>query len=134
MSATSPVKRILLVDDDRDFVESNQAVLESEGYQVITAFNGAEGLQKAKAERPDLMIVDVMMATQTEGFELSRQLHQTPELKGAPIILVTGIRRVMNLPFSFEPDATELPVDSVLEKPVPPSKLLDEVKKRLRLR
>ena len=129
---TTTTKKILLVDDDPYFVESNKELLTIEGYDVIYAHDGAAGLELARKERPDLMILDVMMATDTEGFEVSRAIPQIPELRDLPIILVTGIRKAMNLPFGFEPDQTWLPVKSILEKPVAPTKLLAEIKKRLK--
>ncbi len=124
-------KKILLVDDDVEFVESNKEILEAEGYDVVVAYNGTEGIEKATKEKPDLMILDVMMATKTEGFEVSRKVSQNEELKKIPIILVTGIRKEMNLPFGFEPDSTWLPVDSIMEKPIDPKRFLETVKKRL---
>ncbi len=124
-------KKILIVDDDSAFVESNKELLEAEGYEVITASNGSEGLEKANKEQPDLMILDVMMATETEGFEVSRKIPQNKNLKNMKVLLVTGIRSALKLPFGFEPDATWLPVDTVLEKPIAPESLLAEIKKRL---
>ena len=127
------MKKILLVDDDRDFVESNKELLEAEGYDIVVAYDGSSGLETAKKERPDLMILDVMMATKTEGFEISRKIPETPELKGMPVILVTGIRRDMELPFGFEPDSTWLPVDSVMEKPITPKNFIDTIKRKIGL-
>jgi len=124
-------KRILIVDDDRDFVESNKDLLEANGYDVIAAHDGESGLALAKKAKPDLMILDVMMATNTEGFEVSRKIPETPELKNMPVLMVTGIRREMKLPFAFEPDETWLPVSSLFEKPIEPAVLLEEIKKRL---
>ena len=124
---TKKVKTILIVDDDVDFVESNKDLFETQGYRVLSAATGAAGLALAKQERPDLMILDVMMATETEGFEISRQIPEQPELKTMRVLLVTGIRKAMSLPFEFQPDQTWLPVNEVLEKPVPPQKLLDKV-------
>ena len=124
-------KRILIVDDDRDFVESNKDLLEANGYDVIAAHDGEIGLALAKKAKPDLMILDVMMATNTEGFEVSRKIPETPELKNMPVLMVTGIRREMKLPFAFEPDETWLPVSSLFEKPIEPAVLLEEIKKRL---
>jgi two-component system, OmpR family, alkaline phosphatase synthesis response regulator PhoP len=124
-------KRILIVDDDVDFVESNKDLLEANGYQVLAAHDGESGLALAKKEKPDLMILDVMMATDTEGFEVSRKIPQTPELRKMPILLCTGIRHEKHLPFSFEPDESWLPVDAVLEKPIDPAKLLAEIKRRI---
>jgi CheY-like chemotaxis protein len=97
----------------------------------VTAYDGESGLEKAKQERPDLMLLDVMMAHDSEGFEISRKIPEQPELKEMKVILVTGIRKEKELAYRFEPDETWLPVDRVLEKPVPPEKLLEEIKREL---
>ena len=127
----SPKKLILIVDDDIEYVESNKELLVAEGYEVMTAHNGKDGLELAKKHKPDLMILDVMMATNTEGFEVARKVPHSPELKGMHILLVTGVRREMSLPFKVHPDETWLPVDKVFEKPIDPQDLLDEIKKRI---
>ena len=127
----SPKKLILIVDDDIEYVESNKELLVAEGYEVMTAHNGKDGLELAKKHKPDLMILDVMMATNTEGFEVARKVPHSPELKGMHILLVTGVRREMALPFKVHPDETWLPVDKVFEKPIDPQDLLDEIKKRI---
>lgn len=124
-------KTILLIDDDTDLTAATRAVLESNGYAVIEAHSGPEGLKMAFAHKPALIILDVMMASDTEGFDVSRSVKAAPELAGTPIILLTGIRRMMNLPFALEPDVAHLPVKIVLEKPVPPAKLLEEIGKLL---
>lgn len=124
-------KIILIVDDDPAFVESHRDLLEAYGYRVFTASNGQQGLDMARRIRPDLMILDVMMATQTEGFEVARKIPELPELRGLRVILVTGIVRDMHLPFGFEPDKTWLPVDRVLDKPVAPDRLLAEIERLL---
>ena len=124
-------KKVLLVDDDVDFVESNKDLLEAYGYQVFTAHDGAAGLELAKKERPDIMILDVMMATHVEGFEVARKIPETPELKHMRVLLVTGIQQDMHLPFGFDPDESWLPVDRVLEKPIAPIRLLSEIQKVL---
>ena len=124
-------KKILLVDDDRDFVESNKDLLEAQGYAILTAYDGAAGLELARRERPDLMILDVMMATDTEGFEISRKIPETPELRQMKVLLVTGIRKAMHLPFGFEPDESWLPVNEIMEKPIRPEKLLAKIEKLL---
>ncbi len=120
-------KKILIVDDNPDFVESTKDLLEVQGYTVDVAYDGESGLEKAKADRPDLMILDVMMAHDTEGFEVSRKIPETPELQGMPVLLVTGIRKDKDLPFGFEPDDTWLPVEQILEKPVAPEKFIEAV-------
>ncbi len=124
---------ILIVDDDHEFVQSVEDVLMTEDYNVLKAYDGDSGLKLALKERPDLMLLDVMMThNNTEGIEVSRKISETPELKGMPIIMVTGIMSKMNLPFKFEPDETWLPVNTLLEKPVAPQKLLTEIKECLK--
>lgn len=125
-------KKILLVDDDVDFCDSNRDLLEACGYTVETAHNGADGLEKARAVKPDIMILDVMMATDTEGFEVARKIPETPELKHMKVLLVTGIVKDLHLPCGVEPDATWLPVDRVLEKPIDPGRLLKEIERALK--
>jgi CheY-like chemotaxis protein len=120
---------ILLIDDDADFTASNRELLEQSGYSVASAPDGAAGIKAAREKKPDLVVLDVMMKTETEGFDVSRALHDDPELKGIPVILLTGIRKAMRLPFRFEPDKDWLPVKAVLEKPVQPSRLLEEIAK-----
>lgn len=124
-------KRILLVDDDRDFVASVEEWLKANGYDVTVAYDGASGLEKARQLKPDLTILDVMMATDTEGIEVSRKLAEVPELRTMPVLLLTGIRKAKNLPFGLSPDANWLPVRIVLEKPVPPDVLLKEIQRLL---
>lgn len=120
-------KKILIIDDDNDLVESIVNLLEAKGYDVVSASNGTEGVAKAKAEKPDLILLDVMMTTKDEGFNVARELKTVEELKGTPVIMVTGVRKEMNLPFGFEPDDTWLPVKQFLEKPVKPETLLNAV-------
>ena len=123
--------KILIVDDDVDFIGSTAALLEHEGHQTITALNGQDGYAKAKQEKPDVVLLDVMMKTDSEGFEIARQLRADPETSRMPIILITGIRKAKNLPFSFEPDEDWLPVTAVLEKPVKPEALVKSVQAAL---
>lgn len=119
--------KVLVIDDDNDFVESIVNLLEARGYTVASASNGQEGVEKATADKPDLILLDVMMTTKDEGFNVARQLQATDEVKGTPVIMVTGVRKEMNLPFGFEPDETWLPVKQILEKPVKPETLLKAV-------
>jgi CheY-like chemotaxis protein len=124
-------RRILLVDDDIDFVAANKALLEASDYEVMTAQDGSEALSLAQSQRPDLILLDVMMKTDTEGFEVSRKIREIPDIKRIPVILLTGIRRSMNLPFKFEPDEDWLPVSRILEKPVQPEKMLAVIKEAM---
>ena len=125
-------KRVLLVDDEVDFVEINKAALESKGYEVIPAYTGKEGLEKALKEKPDIIILDVMMTTKTEGFDVARELRKHKEMKDVPIIMLTAIRERMDIKWEIQPDEEWLPVTEFLEKPVPPDKLVEKVEEMLK--
>ena len=125
-------KRVLLVDDEVDFVEINKAALKSKGYEVIPAYNGKEGLEKALKDKPDIIILDVMMTTKTEGFDVARELRKHKEMKDVPIIMLTAIRERMDIKWEIQPDEEWLPVTEFLEKPVPPDKLVEKVEEMLK--
>ncbi len=125
-------KKVLMIDDDPEFVDAISNLLDAKGYEVHTASNGRDGVAKAKAENPDIILLDVMMTTKNEGFNVARELHEDQKLAETPIIIMTGIRREMNLPFGFEPDETWLPVKKVLEKPVKPEVLLSAISENIR--
>jgi CheY-like chemotaxis protein len=119
--------RVLVIDDDPEFAEAMTLVLEAKGYDVDYAPNGKIGVAKAKAQKPDIILLDVMMTTPSEGFDVAREIHEDERLKSVPVILITGVRKEMSLPFGFEPDGTWLPVKGVLEKPVKPDVLLKTI-------
>lgn len=120
---------ILLVDDDQDLIEMNKTMLTQRGHNVLIAYSAAEARRVIQTNRPDAAVLDVMMEDMTVGFELARYLHgQIPDL---PMIMLTGIRNEMKLPYKYEPDETWLPVTKFLEKPVNPRVLADEVEKLL---
>lgn len=124
-------KKILIVDDDVDFVEAIKTLLETKNYEVFSAENGMEGFNQAKNNKPDLIILDVMMATKTEGFDIARKLQKESSTKGTPVIMITGIRKEMSLPFGFEPNEDFLPVKAVLEKPIKPEILLRKIEESI---
>ncbi len=123
--------KILVVDDDIEFVESNRDLLEAHGYDVIVAHDGRSGFDLACRERPNLMILDVVMASATEGFEIARMVRAESSLSAMRVLLVTGVSKAMDLPFRLEPNDTWLPVNRVLEKPIQPRQLLAEIEKAL---
>jgi CheY-like chemotaxis protein len=84
-------KKILLVDDDIDVITVIKAILTKEGYEVISAVNKAEGLEKLRNEKPDLAILDVMMTTHYEGFEMAREMLSNPEFKEIPFLIQSSI-------------------------------------------
>lgn len=123
--------KILMIDDNPEFVEATTNLLEAKGYEVVTAANGKEGLEKAKVVTPDIILLDVMMTTESEGFDVARGMHREENLKNTPVIIITGIRKEMNLPFGFEPNDEWLPVKAVLEKPVKPDTLLSTIEENI---
>jgi DNA-binding response OmpR family regulator len=119
--------KVLIIDDDPEIVEAMTNLLDAKGYRVVSASNGKDGFELAKKEKPGLILLDVMMTTKSEGFDVARNINKDETLKGTPIVMVTGVRKEMNLPFGFEPDEDWLPVKAVLEKPVKPDELLKVV-------
>ncbi len=126
--------RILLVDDDLGFTESNKNLLEANGYEVFTATNGEDGLALARVIRPDVMILDVMMVNEIEGFDVARRLSEYPELRDMAVLMLTGLFSSLKIPGKLKPDEAWLPVDRILDKPVSPERLIRELKRVLRKR
>lgn len=129
--------KILIVDDDPDIVEALKMTLEANNYKVFTAANGTECLKQVKAVNPDLIILDVMMDTITEGFQVSYQLRNPdPNSEYAPyskipILILTAIVEKKRMKFSTATDGDFLPVDDFVEKPIRPQVLLEKVKNLL---
>ena len=124
--------KILIADDDQDIRDSLQAILETRKYTVITAADRDEGMEKIKTEKPDLLILDVMMKTWQDGFAMSRELKKDPQFKNIPILMLTGIKKETGIGFDDAAgDPTWCPVEGFLNKPVEPRILLEEVEKLL---
>ena len=123
--------KILLVDDDIDFVEATKTVLESGPYDVIVASEGNEALQKAREENPDLILLDIIMPVK-DGFTAAEQLKKDPQLSKIPVIMLTS--------FASRGQQTSIPrsrgfsleAEDYLEKPVSPEELLSRVKRYLK--
>ena len=125
--------KILIIDDDVDLVEVLKITLSAAQYTVITASNKTEGMEKITSEKPALIVLDVMMSTWQDGFELSRELKNHPEFKNIPILMLTSIAERTGVEFkSSAGDPTWMPVERFLEKPVEPAVLLSEIQKLLR--
>ena len=124
-------KKVLIIDDDVEYVDAMTNLLDARGFTVASAHNGKDGVAAAKANKPDLVILDVMMTSTSEGFDVAREFHDDADLIEVPIIMITGVRKEMNLPFAFEPDSEWLPVKALLEKPVKPEVLLKTIEEHI---
>ncbi len=117
--------RIMVVDDDPDFVEITRTILEANGYQVQTAANGDQALKTMRQDRPDLVLLDVMMASVLDGVNLSHAMSEDPTLKKVPIIMLSSI--ASSSAAGMFPTDEYLPIDAWLSKPVQPNELLKKV-------
>jgi len=118
-------KKILVIDDDQDIIESISAVLKSEGYSVVTATNGKDGIDKFKKEKPDLVLSDMMMENVDAGMKVAEMIKK--EDKKALIYLLSSIGSATEANASV----SELGFTGVFQKPVDPATLKDQVKKAL---
>lgn len=121
-------KKILIIDDDIDLVEALRITLEDSGFEVIDAQDGHKGIEKLKAESPDLVILDVMMGTQDEGFFVAYDIRNLPKFEDIPIIMLTAVKQETGFSFDKDNDEDFLPVNEFLEKPVDPDTLLELIK------
>ena len=123
--------KILIVDDDADFVESIKAILETKPYNVIVANQGDEGLQKASDENPDLILLDVIMPVK-DGFTTAEQLKKDTELAKIPVIMLTAFSSKVGESSIPRSRGYELETEDYIEKPVRPQDLLAAVEKALK--
>ena len=121
---------VLVVDDDPDIRDAITIILKSHDYIVHTASNGKEAVKSLEQNKPDLMILDIMMATDTEGFDLAYDLRERPEFKNLPIIMLTSFLEKVREegPGDFAYILGEQwPAQWLLEKPLDPQKLLNKI-------
>lgn len=118
--------KIAIIDDDPDILDASTLILQSKGYDVITAINPDDGYKIIKEQNPDLIILDVMMNEPDDGFFLAQKLRR--EKIETPIIMYTSVSKTLGLEF----EAGEMiPVDEFVEKPISPETLIDKVEKLL---
>ena len=116
-------KRILLIDDDQDFLFATKLILESSGYDVFLASDGKTGVEMWKSVGPDLAIIDMMMETWGEGFSVLSKIRATETGKEAPLFMLSAVD--LQGPYqSFEPPPEFPRVNAVLHKPVKAEDLL----------
>src|SRR3989339_1259517 len=121
--------RVLIIDDDPDFVRSTGMILKSAGCQILEAFSGKEGLEKSKAENPDLYIIDLMMETYSEGYRIVDSLIKDENTRDKPRIMITSVD--LKGPWDTYPLNEWSACDFLLQKPVHPAELLKYVEKAI---
>ena len=121
--------KILVIDDDPDFIKITRTILQSQNYQVLTAENGEKGLEVMRKEKPDLVMLDIMMSYILDGLDARRQMAADKDLKDIPVIMITSLtgERVR----SELPSDEYIPASEWIHKPIDPDKLLAYVKKAL---
>lgn len=127
------VARILLVDDDADLIAGQKAFLEKNGFEVDTAGSIEEGVERARAVKPDIVLADLMMEHYDSGFVFCKKVRELPGMAAVPIIMQTAAPRKVG--FTFEPGSASgrewMKVDEVLTKPVPLEHLLGKIEQHL---
>ncbi len=124
-------KKILIVDDDPDYIMATKMVLEGEGYQVLEASEPQSAMELIKQNKPDLILLDVMMVNETDGFHLAKALKDDAQTADIPILMMTAIGKKRDFVYEGEKDKEYLPVDDYLEKPTPPEVLKERIGKLL---
>jgi CheY-like chemotaxis protein len=122
-------KRLLMIDDDPDFVSGVKAILEHGGYKVDAEYNPKSGFAALQTGNYDLLLLDIMMGRGAEGIMLARKIRKDPKLRETPVLIITGIREQMAFLFPGQPvHPGFVEVDELVEKPVEPTMLLSKVK------
>jgi len=121
--------RILVVDDDRDFHALVRALLEGAGYEVTSAHSEREGLDAARREKPDIILLDIIMESTTDGFVFCHEARRDPHIKHIPILGVSAIERRMALRSTPGEERGLFPVDGYLRKPLVREQLLAELER-----
>lgn len=124
-------KRILIVDDDPDLVETVSMMLEARGYAPLPAYGGIEGLEKARGERPDLIVLDVMMP-EKDGYAVCNELKKDPAFSDIPIILLTAIGDHITTTTYTLSGGMETLADDFFQKPVNIQSLVDRIEQLLK--
>jgi CheY-like chemotaxis protein len=121
------MKRILVVDDDSDYQMICEMILKGAGYQVAQAFDGRQAIAALERDRPDLILLDVMMSSVLEGVEVCKRIKSDPKLKGVPIIMISSITTSEYA--SAFPDDERIPIDAWMTKPIQPEALVKTVQR-----
>jgi CheY-like chemotaxis protein len=129
----SHMSKILIIDDDKDFQYATRIMLEKHGFEVASAYDPQQGIEKVQSEKPDLVILDVIMPSGFEGFEVAKKIREELNMKQLPIILLTAVHVEKKVPYRFAPHEEWLPVDYFYDKPVDSGVLVTKIKEFLNI-
>ena len=121
-------KRLLMIDDDPDFVSGIKAILDTAGFEVDVAYTPKDGMQALQTKQYDLLLLDIMMGRGAEGIMIARKLRKDAKLREMPVLIMTGMREQIAFLFPGEPIHPRfVEIDELVEKPVEPKMLLEKV-------
>ncbi len=123
--------KILLVDNDVDFIDLNKAVLENSGFDVVVAYSSAEGLDRVRFEQPDLIVLDLMMEKHDSGFGFAKAMKADPTTKNIPILMLTAVGSETGMDFSQDLDGYWMKTDDYANKPLLPEDLVKKINELL---
>jgi CheY-like chemotaxis protein len=123
--------KILLVDNDVDFIDLNKAVLENSGFDVAVAYAGREVMDKVKFEQPNLIVLDLMMEKHDTGFAVAKSLKADPAYKNIPILMLTAVLGETGVDFNQDMDGYWMKTDGYANKPLTPEELVQKVNELL---
>jgi DNA-binding response OmpR family regulator len=122
-------KKVLIIDNDVDFIDQNKAVLEENGFEVISASGSREGIEKVSFEMPDIVLLELMLEKHDAGFDLVKAIKADPRYKGIPLLMVTSAAGETGCDFCQDLDGYWMKTDDFVNKPVTP----EDLKKRINI-
>jgi len=121
-------KRLLIIDDDPDFVAGIKSILDTAGFEVDVAYDPKTGQKELQSQTYDLLLLDIMMGRGAEGVMIARKLRKDAKLREMPVLIITGMREQIAFLFPGEPIHPRfVEVDELVEKPVEPTMLIEKV-------
>jgi CheY-like chemotaxis protein len=127
-------KKLLMIDDDPDFVSGIKSILDSAGFEVEVAYNPKDGMQALQTKQYDLLLLDIMMGRGAEGIMIARKLRKDTKLRELPVLIMTGMREQIAFLFPGEPVHPRfVEVDELVEKPVEPKLLIEKVNSLIKI-
>lgn len=123
--------RVIVIDDDQDYLESIRVMLDSVDFEVEIASNPDEGIRKVDLYHPDIVVLDMMMPDGYEGFAVTRHIRERLGRYHLPIVMLSCIHDRKKIPYRLVPDREHLPVDAFLDKPVERDDLIDTIRRLL---